>query len=994
MNLPVLSAIIRKKLPVWLNYGIIVYNKQHRHFKYQIFLSFWRFYMKNRKYGLLFLAVFAGAILFAVCHDSIDTPVKHPAADNPTPDNPLVESGYGRISVNVVGGGTGRTALPPVNVFDSYEYIFTKKGGESLPVKPDNEGFFTLLIGTYTVSVNAFISYEETSILAAAGESEEFEIVSGDRNDPVTVKLTPIAIEEKGKFTYTISYPAGVQPEITLEQWPDITPIKLKYTAVDEAGITGITETLTLDAGSYLFTVRVSENGRYAGLFESVHIYPFMTTRYNKVFTALDFIFPTYTVAFNLNDGSVDDNAVYTTKMVTWQDTIDALPIAPARTGYTFTGWNTEADGSGTAFDQTTPVLNNITVYAQWTVPPAVKSSNANIRAVSDGASGKANNPNGLYGLYIGGIPATNNGTPSTAGVINGTGTGAPVNGTIGGNSISTAAGSTVVVIVEDPSVSKVEFGRNGAANDNGTVTWINLTMTNDANTPSDLTNRRYTGALAQANDTTNYRFWVRITAEDGAATNIYRYTLTLGNTKSYGTLTSLSIGGKSLTGSALGTAAGWWNNTVSPSLAAGEVTLTSGDNVAIAASWSLGSTNSAYSYVIIPNTVTLPLKEGDFTGAYTSGNPTSISGLNNGDYILLRAQCTSGSAASVPIVGNALIKVNISSPPPSVPAYIGMTADVHWDKSSSSTKSGSQIFNTWMTKLGTHYDHLNYMLFGGDNGSAFTTGITHWNNIAEFLPIADSFVNSGFVGENVFVTGNHEWQNTAGAALLNNINNTITLSGSSYVTVKDVAKRLNYDKQGEFVRTDNFAIYLFGPVPDPYSTPSTNWQYYCLANRNSLTAYLATAPADIPIIIVTHFPLHCLTTQTRYTEYAGEIIDLLNDHPNVIFMWGHNHSNADPMYQSVKGPNYTMTTTAGTSTTQIKKTINFLYVPMGGMRDAEYPDTNGNSSKILNKGAVLKIDDKQLTFTYYDKECNVVSSPDYEAKVVYNLTPDGYVKQ
>jgi len=623
-----------------------------------------------------------------------------------------------------------------------------------------------------------------------------------------------------------------------------------------------------------------------------------------------------------------------------------------------------------------------------------VKSANANIRAVSAGASGNANTPNGLYGLYVGGIPATSNGTPSTNGTITGTGTGAPANGTIGGNSISTVAGSSVVVIVEDPTVSKVEFGRNGAANNDGTVTWTTLTKTNDANTPSSLTDRRYTGTLAQANDTSNYRFWVRITAEDETTTNIYRYTLTLGYTKTYGTLTSLSIGGKS---AALGTSAGWWNTTVAPSLTAGNVTLSSGTNVAISASWSLGSTNSAYSYVIIPNTITLPLKEGDFAGAYTSGNPTTISGLNDGDYILLRAQCTSGSATSVPIVGNALIKVNIVTPPPpppSVTAYIGMTADVHWDKSSSSTKNGTQLFNTWMTKLGTRYDRLDYMLFGGDNGSAFTTGITHWNNIAEFLPIADSFVSSGFVGQNVFVTGNHEWQDTAGAALIKNIDNAITLNGSSYAKVKDVAERLNYDKQGEVVRTDNFAIYLFGPVPDPYSTPSTNWQYNRLANRNSLTAYLATAPTDIPIIIVTHFPLHCLTTQTRYTEYAGEIIDLLNDHPNVIFMWGHNHSNADPMYRSVKGPNYSMDTTAGTSTTQIKKTIKFLYVPMGGMRDAEYPDSNGNSAKILNKGCVLKIDGKQLTFTYYDKNCDVVSDSNYEATVVYNLTPSGYVKQ
>jgi uncharacterized repeat protein (TIGR02543 family) len=48
-------------------------------------------------------------------------------------------------------------------------------------------------------------------------------------------------------------------------------------------------------------------------------------------------------------------------------DTITgALPAEPTRTGYDFTGWNTERDGTGTLFDENTTVTENITVYAQW----------------------------------------------------------------------------------------------------------------------------------------------------------------------------------------------------------------------------------------------------------------------------------------------------------------------------------------------------------------------------------------------------------------------------------------------------------------------------------------------------------------------------------------------------------------------------------------------------------------------------------------------------
>ncbi|MEG2421450.1 MAG: S-layer homology domain-containing protein, partial [Oscillospiraceae bacterium] len=48
-----------------------------------------------------------------------------------------------------------------------------------------------------------------------------------------------------------------------------------------------------------------------------------------------------------------------------------ALPTTlPTRTGYTFMGWNTAENGSGTAFTDKTPVTASLTVYAQWTAIP------------------------------------------------------------------------------------------------------------------------------------------------------------------------------------------------------------------------------------------------------------------------------------------------------------------------------------------------------------------------------------------------------------------------------------------------------------------------------------------------------------------------------------------------------------------------------------------------------------------------------------------------
>jgi len=77
----------------------------------------------------------------------------------------------------------------------------------------------------------------------------------------------------------------------------------------------------------------------------------------------------TYTVTFDKNHDDADNftEASPQTKSVTTPaTTIDALPTAPTREGYNFTGWNTEDDGTGSAFTASTPVTANVTVFAQW----------------------------------------------------------------------------------------------------------------------------------------------------------------------------------------------------------------------------------------------------------------------------------------------------------------------------------------------------------------------------------------------------------------------------------------------------------------------------------------------------------------------------------------------------------------------------------------------------------------------------------------------------
>ena len=77
---------------------------------------------------------------------------------------------------------------------------------------------------------------------------------------------------------------------------------------------------------------------------------------------------PTYTVTFYSIDA--DTVAIPLTKAAISGGNVGTLPTAPSRAGYTFAGWNTAANGSGTVFTAATTVLSNITVYSRWTLIP------------------------------------------------------------------------------------------------------------------------------------------------------------------------------------------------------------------------------------------------------------------------------------------------------------------------------------------------------------------------------------------------------------------------------------------------------------------------------------------------------------------------------------------------------------------------------------------------------------------------------------------------
>ena len=75
-----------------------------------------------------------------------------------------------------------------------------------------------------------------------------------------------------------------------------------------------------------------------------------------------------YTVTYYMNDGT--ENTFEVIKNIKSGNTHNVIDTEPTREGYTFEGWNTKADGTGTAYnaDGSFKVTSNVELYAQWKV--------------------------------------------------------------------------------------------------------------------------------------------------------------------------------------------------------------------------------------------------------------------------------------------------------------------------------------------------------------------------------------------------------------------------------------------------------------------------------------------------------------------------------------------------------------------------------------------------------------------------------------------------
>lgn len=265
--------------------------------------------------------------------------------------------------------------------------------------------------------------------------------------------------------------------------------------------------------------------------------------------------------------------------------------------------------------------------------------------------------------------------------------------------------------------------------------------------------------------------------------------------------------------------------------------------------------------------------------------------------------------------------------------SYLAFTSDTHLaDNGNSATRLDQWLDNVSEQLGNVTFEHLGICGdLGADNvGRAYESKVQIIMNTVE---------HNAHVENGIYTTGNHEY------------------NPGSYPTRKDYDPYTSFTRLGEAANTDRYQVFCIG---------AAQWDYRF--NDDDILAmetYLANADKTKPVFIMSHFPIH--TFGNRKIGNAAKMIEVLNKYPNVVFIWGHNHTESDTHYGIV----YTEDLDG--------IPINFTYCSAGCMSDADYSRGSGNT---LAKGLVAKISEDQIELSYYDKN--------FEKLAVYDITVDG----
>ncbi|MBU3101889.1 MULTISPECIES: metallophosphoesterase [Clostridium] len=234
---------------------------------------------------------------------------------------------------------------------------------------------------------------------------------------------------------------------------------------------------------------------------------------------------------------------------------------------------------------------------------------------------------------------------------------------------------------------------------------------------------------------------------------------------------------------------------------------------------------------------------------------------------------------------------------------YIGVTSDIHGNISN---------LTTWLSNLKNTSTSLDYMIFGGDYAGP------------KDAASCTSAVSSQYKGTSSILTkGNHE-----------------VGKGGTYAS-------------GLVVNNSNYAVYVMDSSSKSFTT----------TDMDNIKSSLNSINPSTPVFVVSHCPIHYFKKRT--TGNASTLVNLLNNHSNVIFIWGHNHTVHDTNYGKVKISGDTIQCSSSTSVVPIK----FTYANMGAMKQGN----NGAYGLLIN--LIKESDSTKIKFDYKDLSGKTVSN-------------------
>ena len=315
-----------------------------------------------------------------------------------------------------------------------------------------------------------------------------------------------------------------------------------------------------------------------------------------------------------------------------------------------------------------------------------------------------------------------------------------------------------------------------------------------------------------------------------------------------------------------------------------------------------------------------LPENADDRTVTWTSADPAVAAVDASGKVTGISAGTTQIEASSGGFTASCVITVTEKSQSGSA-VNVGITSDVHGNTSG---------LETWLRAVQNDYEpDLDSMLYCGDYSYQMNSLSSFLSEFRQIVQITNSVVGEG---KGIYTSGNHEYY----------------IGGREIPLDEEFTSTSGFVRLGEALAKDNYIVYCMGAA----SWGNNAVGDYPQSDIDAMAEYLDDAPSDIPILIPAHFPLHYVRGRT--VNNADKMIEALNEHPNAIFFWGHNHSQRDPHYGQILKAGDSIEYSQGHSSE-----INFTYACAGGM----YQDSQTNYS-----GAVLSIpaDGSEVTFQYY----------------------------